>query len=314
MKKLDKKKVLEIKSKKDVKNFFSSEVKIGIIGGSGIYNIESIKNVQEIKVKTPFGFPSDNIVVGEMEGKGGVYKKVAFLPRHGRGHHILPTEINSHANIYALKLLGVEVLISISACGSLKEEIRPREIVLPDQLFDRTRLRKNTFFGEGIVSHVTFDEPYCYDLRKTIYTSCKNLGLITHFGGTYVCIEGPQFSTKAESKVNQQLGFSVVGMTALPEAKLAREAQMCYATIALVTDYDVWKEGEEVNAKKVVENLNANVENSKRLISLVVSNLDTEEKKCKCNETLKHAIFTRKDAMNKKTLKKLELLIGKYVK
>jgi 5'-methylthioadenosine phosphorylase len=247
--------------------------------------------------------------VGEIKDKKG-----AFIPRHGRGHYILPTEVNSQANIYALKLLGVKILISISACGSLKEEICPRDVVLPDQLFDRTKLRKPTFFGNGVVGHISFDEPYCYDLRKTIFDCCNELNLKTHFGGTYVCIEGPQFSTKAESNVNRQLGFSIVGMTALPEAKLAREAEMCYATIALVTDYDVWKEGEEVTVSKVIENLNANVENSKKLIVEVISKLNVEERKCRCNEALKYAIFTKKDVMKKSTLKKLDLLIGKYIK
>lgn len=310
---LNTKKVFEIKSQQDVKKILGNEVSVGIIGGSGIYNIEEMKNVKEIKFKTPFGFPSDNIIIGELEGKNGVYHKIAFIPRHGRGHTILPTEINSHANIYALKFLGVKKVISISACGSLKEEICPRDVVLPDQLFDRTKLRKSTYFGEGIVGHISFDEPYCLKLRKLVFDCCQELGLKTHFGGTYVCIEGPQFSTKAESYVNRQLGFSIVGMTALPEAKLAREAEMCYVTVALVTDYDVWKEGEEVTAEKVVENLNANVENSKRLIKKIVSKLDFEEK-CECNESLKYAIFTRKDKINKKTLKKLELLIGKYLK
>lgn len=291
------------------KKIFPNNISIGIIGGSGIYNIDGIKNIHEIKIKTPFGYPSDSVIVGELEGKN-----VAFIPRHGRGHYILPSEINSQANIYALKMLGVKVLLSVSACGSLKEEISPRDIVLPDQLFDRTKLRKSTFFGDGIVAHISFDEPYCYNLRKIIFDCCKELRLRTHFGGTYVCIEGPQFSTKAESNVNRQLGFSIVGMTALPEAKLAREAEMCYATIALVTDYDVWKEGEEVSATKVIEHLNANVENSKKIIKKVVSRLDVDKTNCRCNEALKHAIFTRRDKINKKTLKKLDLLVRKYIK
>jgi len=285
------------------------EVKIGIIGGSGVYQIDGIKDIREIKIKTPFGEPSDSIIIGTLNGV-----KVAFLPRHGRGHRILPTEVNSHANIYAMKLLGVEYIIAISACGSLKEEIKPRDFVLPDQLFDRTRLRRPTFFGNGVVGHISFDEPYCPELRKLIFDKSKELNITTHFGGTYVCIEGPQFSTKAESEVNRKLGFSIVGMTALPEAKLAREAEICYATIALVTDYDVWKEGEEVTISKVVENLNANVENVKKLLSKVIPSIDlSSPRKCACATALKYAIFTRKDKMNKNTLKKLKLLIGKYV-
>jgi len=285
------------------------EVKIGIIGGSGVYQIDGIKDIKEIKLKTPFGEPSDSIIVGTLYGV-----KVAFLPRHGRGHRILPTEVNSHANIYAMKLLGVEYIIAISACGSLKEEIKPRDFVLPDQLFDRTRLRRPTFFGNGVVGHISFDEPYCPELRKLIFDKSKELNITTHFGGTYVCIEGPQFSTKAESEVNRKLGFSIVGMTALPEAKLAREAEICYATIGLVTDYDVWKEGEEVTISKVIENLNANVENVKKLLSKVIPSIDlSSPRKCACASALKYAIFTRKDKMNKNTLKKLKLLIGKYV-
>jgi len=285
------------------------EVKIGIIGGSGVYQIDGIKDIREIKIKTPFGEPSDSIIIGTLNGV-----KVAFLPRHGRGHRILPTEVNSHANIYAMKLLGVEYIIAISACGSLKEEIKPRDFVLPDQLFDRTRLRRPTFFGNGVVGHISFDEPYCPELRKLIFDKSKELNITTHFGGTYVCIEGPQFSTKAESEVNRKLGFSIVGMTALPEAKLAREAEICYATIGLVTDYDVWKEGEEVTISKVIENLNANVENVKKLLSKVIPSIDlSSPRKCACASALKYAIFTRKDKMNKSTLKKLKLLIGKYV-
>ncbi len=285
------------------------ETKIAIIGGSGLYQIDGIKDIKEIKIKTPFGEPSDSVIIGTLSGV-----KVAFLPRHGKGHKFLPTEVNSHANIYALKLLGVEYLIAISACGSLKEEIEPRDFILPDQLFDRTRLRRPTFFGNGIVGHIAFDQPYCPELRQLIFNKAKELGIKTHFGGTYVCIEGPQFSTKAESEVNRKLGFSIVGMTALPEAKLAREAEICYATIGLVTDYDVWKEGEEVTIAKVLDNLNANIENVKKLLAKVIPAIDLSAlRKCACASALKYAIFTRKDKMNKTTLKKLKLLIGKYV-
>jgi len=285
-----------------------NDIKIGIIGGSGVYNIEGIKDIKEYKINTPFGKPSDNIIVGELEGK-----KVAFLPRHGRGHFISPTEINARANIYALKLLGVEFLFSISACGSLKEEIKPRDFVIPDQIYDRTKFRIPTFFRDGLVSHVSFAEPYCENLRKLIYECCKKLNLNTHFCGTYVCIEGPQFSTKAESKVYRQLGFDIIGMTAIPEAKLAREAEICYATIGIVTDYDVWKEGNEVTADEVLRNLNLNVENSKKLLKLVIKNLDITKRDCSCKDALKYAIFTQKEKINKKTYQKLKLLIGKYI-
>jgi 5'-methylthioadenosine phosphorylase len=285
-----------------------NDIKIGIIGGSGVYNIEGIKDIKEYKINTPFGNPSDNIIVGELEGK-----RVAFLPRHGRGHFISPTEINARANIYALKLLGVEFLFSISACGSLKEEIKPRDFVIPDQIYDRTKFRIPTFFRDGLVSHVSFAEPYCENLRKLIYECCKKLNLNIHFGGTYVCIEGPQFSTKAESKVYRQLGFDIIGMTAIPEAKLAREAEICYATIGIVTDYDVWKEGNEVTADEVLRNLNLNVENSKKLLKLVIKNLDITKRDCSCKDTLKYAIFTQKEKINKKTYQKLKLLIGKYI-
>jgi 5'-methylthioadenosine phosphorylase len=285
-----------------------NDIKIGIIGGSGVYNIEGIKDIKEYKINTPFGNPSDNIIVGELEGK-----RVAFLPRHGRGHFISPTEINVRANIYALKLLGVEFLFSISACGSLKEEIKPRDFVIPDQIYDRTKFRIPTFFRDGLVSHVSFAEPYCENLKKLIYECCKKLNLNIHFGGTYVCIEGPQFSTKAESKVYRQLGFDIIGMTAIPEAKLAREAEICYATIGIVTDYDVWKEGNEVTADEVLRNLNLNVENSKKLLKLVIKNLDITKRDCSCKDALKYAIFTQKEKINKKTYQKLKLLIGKYI-
>lgn len=285
------------------------EVKIGIIGGSGVYQIEGISGVEEFEIKTPFGSPSDKIIVGTISDRS-----VAFLPRHGRGHIYTPTEVNSRANIYAMKSLGVEHLIAMSACGSLKEEIAPKDFVLPDQLFDRTRLRVPTFFGNGVVGHVSFAEPFCTDLRRLVFNSAKGLGIKTHFGGTYVCIEGPQFSTKAESEVNRKLGFSVVGMTALPEVKLAREAEMCYATIALVTDYDVWKEGEEVTVEKVVENLHSNVDNVKRLLKKVIPLIDISKKRdCPCATAVRSAVFTQKDKLNRSTLKKLDLLIGKYV-
>lgn len=284
------------------------KVKIGVIGGSGIYDIEGITETRKQKISTPFGDPSDTIVIGNLEGI-----PVAFLPRHGRGHFIMPSELNSRANIYALKSLGVEQIISISACGSLKEELKPRDIVIPDQLFDRTRQRPYTFFGEGIVAHIGFANPYCPELSQTLYQAAKDLRFSVHLSGTYVCIEGPQFSTKAESKVFRSLGFSIIGMTNLPEAKLAREAEICYATLGLVTDYDVWKEGEEVSVERVVGNLLANIENVKKLVKAVIPRLE-RERKCECASALAYAIQTHKWAINRRTAKKLDLLIGKYLK
>jgi len=284
-------------------------MKIAIIGGSGLYHIEGIKNVGELKIKTPFGNPSDVIVTGTLGDR-----EIAFLPRHGRGHKILPTEVNSRANIYALKSLGVEFIISISACVSLKEEIKPRDFVIPDQLYDGTKQRKSSFFGDGIAGHIGFAEPYCNVLRKLLHNAAKELKINVHFGGTYICMEGPQFSTKAESEVHRKLGFSIIGMTALPEAKLAREAEICYATVGLVTDYDVWKEGEEVTVDKVIENLSANVENSKQLLKTVVPGINLSIRNCPCSTALKYAVFTQKDKMNKQTLKKLNLIVGKYLK
>ena len=284
---------------------------VGVIGGSGVYEIEGIKNLKEYRIKTPFGFPSDSIVVGDI---GGV--SCAFLPRHGRGHRILPSEVNSRANIYALKTIGVERIIAVSACGSLKEEVKPGEFLIPDQLFDRTRERPRTFFGDGIVGHVGFAEPYCATLSRKVYEKCRELGIPSHLGGTYVCIEGPMFSTKAESKVWRSLGFSIVGMTNLPEARLAREAEICFTTVGLVTDYDVWKEGEEVSVERVIATINKNVANVKKLIKAVVPEIPSlgDRRDCPCAHALEGAIMTSRKAINKKTAAKLKPIIGKYLK
>lgn len=283
------------------------DVKIAIIGGSGVYEIDGIKILKEMKIKTPFGLPSDKIRIGELEGV-----KVAFIPRHAVGHKIMPSEVNSRANIFALKKIGVEKIISISACGSLKEEIKPRDFVIPDQLFDRTKSRPSTFFGGGIVAHIGFAEPYCPQLRKILIETAKSLAIPVHAGGTYVCIEGPQFSTKAESKVYRSLGFSVIGMTNVPEAKLAREAEICFATVSLATDYDVWKEGEEVSAEKVMANMKVLTTNVKKLVKSVVMKLQGE-RNCSCKDALKYAIMTSPKVINPKTKKKLELLVEKYI-
>lgn len=280
---------------------------VGIIGGSGLYDIEGFDNRKEVRVKTPFGDPSDSIITGTIDGR-----PVAFLPRHGRGHRILPTEVNSRANMYALKKLGVEIIIAISATGSMKEKIKPRDFVIVDQVFDRTRLRPNTFFGDGVVAHISFDEPYCPSLRKALIKACKSIKIRHHTKGTYVCIEGPSFSTRAESRIYRSWGVDVIGMTNLPEAKLAREAELCYATVALVTDYDVWKTGEEVTVERVIANLNANVKNVKKLIKRVLSLID-DNAQCNCTSALRNAIMTEKKKIPPKTLRKLQLLIGKYL-
>jgi 5'-methylthioadenosine phosphorylase len=289
-------------------NRLRERVYYGVIGGSGVYEIEGITDVVQVRPPTPFGQPSDAITVGTVSGV-----RCAFLPRHGKGHKILPSELNNRANLYALKSLGVGQVISVSACGSLKEQIHPRDFVVPDQLFDRTRGRPSTFFGNGIVGHVSMAHPYCAHLSAIVFGTAQEIGLSVHEGGTYVCIEGPQFSTKAESIVYRSLGFSIIGMTNLPEAKLAREAEICYATVGLVTDYDVWKEDEEVSVSEVMGSIAANVYNVKRLIAALLPRL-TLERTCECAQALKYAVMTAPEAIPAKTRKDLDLLVGKYLK
>jgi len=283
-------------------------VLFGVIGGSGVYEIDGISDIVQVFPSTPFGKPSDAITVGTVSGI-----RCAFLPRHGKGHRILPSELNNRANLYALKSLGVGQVVSISACGSLKEEIHPRDFVVPDQLFDRTRERPSTFFGRGIVGHVSMAHPYCVSLSDTVFEAAQEIGLSVRRGGTYVCIEGPQFSTKAESIVYRSLGFSIIGMTNLPEAKLAREAEICYATVGLVTDYDVWKEGGEVSVSEVMGNIAANVYNVKKLIAAVLPRL-ARERTCECASALKYAVMTSPAVIPAKTRKDMDLLLGKYLK
>ncbi len=282
---------------------------IGVIGGSGMYDIDGIEDVKEMMLKTPFGDPSDTIIVGSLAGV-----RCAFLPRHGRGHTLLPGEVNSRANIYALKSLGVKQIISVSACGSLREEIKPREFLVPDQIFDATKGRASTFFGNGIVAHVGFAEPFCGGMRDVIHQGLGVQGITHHFGGTYLCMEGPAFSTKAESAFNRQQGFSVIGMTAIPEAKLAREAEICYATIALVTDYDVWKEGEEVSVETVIATMQSNVAASKRLLKYILPKLAKRSHTCACGSALKHAIMTAPAKITPAIRERLGLLIDAYIK
>ena len=281
-------------------------VQFAVIGGSGLYEIPGIEELKEVCVKTPFGDPSDVIMVGRLSGV-----RCAFLPRHGRGHRLLPAEIPARANIYALKSLGVEQIIGVGACGSLKEELAPRHFVIPDQVFDRTKARASTFFGNGIVGHVSFDHPYCGPLSQVLFQCAEETGVTAHRGGTYICMEGPAFSTKAESDENRRAGFSVVGMTVLPEAKLAREAEICYSTVALVTDYDVWKDDEQVSVDKVIANLTANTANVKRLLKTVMPQI-ARARNCECASALQYALLTDKKLVPPKTKKGLWPLIGKY--
>jgi 5'-methylthioadenosine phosphorylase len=285
------------------------EAKIGVIGGSGLYKMEGLENVEEVRLKTPFGKPSDAITIGTLEGR-----RIAFLPRHGRGHRISPTELPVRANIYALKSLGVEFIISVSAVGSLKEEIEPLDIVIPDQLLDRTKSRGNSFFGEGLVAHVNFANPFCPVLSEILYQAAQEVGAKVHKGGTYLVIEGPLFSTKAESNLYRSWDTDVIGMTALPEAKLAREAEICYATIACVTDYDCWHEGyESVTIQMVVLNLLRSVEIAKGIIKTACPRLP-ERRDCVCATALKNTIITAPDRITPQVKEKYALLIGKYIK
>jgi len=282
---------------------------VGIIGGSGLYQMEGLRNAKEIRLKTPFGPPSDAIVTGTLEGR-----RVAFLSRHGRGHRIMPTELNFRANIYGMKVLGAEWIISASAVGSMREEYRPRDIVIPDQFFDRTRGRVSTFFGDGIVAHVPFADPTCNVLGGVLFRAGQQVGARMHRGGTYVCIEGPHFSTRAESRIYRQWGVDVIGMTNLQEAKLAREAEICYATMALVTDYDVWHETEEdVTVEAVVAVLMENVETAKKIVRAALAMLPVQRGGCPCPTALRDGIITQRDAIPARRRKALEPIIGKYL-
>jgi 5'-methylthioadenosine phosphorylase len=282
---------------------------IGIIGGSGLYAIPGLTKIKEARVKTPFGSPSDAYICGVLEGR-----KVAFLARHGRGHRILPSELNFRANIHGFKQLGVERIVSVSAVGSLKEEHKPLEFVIPDQFFDRTRHRIDTFFGNGIVAHITFANPVCPELSRVVEAACQGAGVTGKRGGTYLCMEGPQFSTKAESNVYRSLGIDVIGMTNLQEAKLAREAEICYVTIAMVTDYDCWHpHHDSVSVDQIVAVLLKNAENAARVVRETVAAMP-RERSCKCKSALAHAILTDPKAIPAATRKKLRLIIGKYMK
>ena len=283
--------------------------RIGIIGGSGLYKMEGLQGIKRIELKTPFGAPSDEYITGSLGGRD-----VAFLPRHGLGHRLLPGEINYRANIYGFKELGVEWLIGIGAVGSLKEELKPTHIVLPEQFFDRSKAnRKSTFFGDGIVAHVNFAQPVCSALLEILYQAGLECGATIHKGGTYVNMEGPAFSTLAESNIYRQWGLDVIGMTNLTEAKLAREAEICYATLAAVTDYDCWHGEEEVNVETILKNMAKNEEVTKRLIKTGITRIP-EERNCGCKDALKNAIVTSPDMIPPEVREKLKPLVGKYLK
>jgi 5'-methylthioadenosine phosphorylase len=285
-----------------------ARAEIGIIGGSGLYSMPGIAGMHEVPVTTPFGRPSDAYFLGELEGR-----KVAFLARHGRGHVLLPSELNFRANIYGLKKLGVERIISVSAVGSLRENLRPLDMVLPSQFFDRTYARPSTFFGGGLVAHISFADPVCPVLQEVLTQACAEVGVACHRGGTYVCMEGPAFSTKAESNVYRAWGMDVIGMTNLQEAKLAREAEICYVTLAMVTDYDCWHpDHDAVTVTTVIDYLNRNVANAQRILRTSVDRMP-RDRTCKCGRALAHAILTDRKKIPARTKKKLALLVGKYL-
>jgi len=285
-----------------------AEPRIGIIGGSGLYEMAGLTDVREERVETPFGLPSDAYVLGRLEGR-----PVAFLARHGRGHRLLPSELNFRANIYGFKSLGAEWILSASAVGSMREDVKPRDILIPDQFFDRTSARPSTFFGDGLVVHVAFADPTCRALGDLLERAAREEGAMVHRGGTYLCIEGPQFSTRAESRIYRTWGVDVIGMTNLQEAKLAREAEICYATMALVTDYDVWHETEEdVTVDAVIAVLLENAAMAKAILRRAVRAIPAA-RTCPCSRALRDAIITARDRIPPATRERLKLLVGKYL-
>jgi len=285
-------------------------VKIGIIGGSGLYNIGGFTKSKWVKVNTPFGNPSDEYFMGNLEGQS-----VVFLPRHGRGHRVMPSELNYRANIYGMKKLGVDTIISVATVGSFKEELKPLHILIPDQFVDRTnQARKTTFFGEGVVAHIPFSHPVCGNLANILHDTGKEIGADMHLGGTYLNMEGPAFSTKAESLLYKSWGMDVIGMTNMAEARLAREAEICYATMAMITDYDCWYEGAtSVTIDLIIQNLTKNAEAAKKIIKKAIPKI-TDERPCGCRETLKDSIITRSELIPKTRKKDLDIIIGKYIK
>jgi 5'-methylthioadenosine phosphorylase len=283
------------------------QAQIGVIGGSGLYSMPGFEAQREVSVDTPWGAPSEKYVLGSLAGK-----QIAFLARHGRGHRISPSELNFRANIYGMKSLGVERIVSLSAVGSLKEEHRPLDFVIPHQFFDRTRGRASTFFGEGMVAHITFADPVCPQLSEVVGQAARASGVSVKRGGTYLCMEGPAFSTKAESNVYRSWGMDVIGMTNLQEAKLAREAEICYVTVAMVTDYDCWHpQHDAVTVSDIMANLNQNAENACKVVKAVVAAMPAE-RDCSCGSALRHAIITDRTLVPESTRKKLDLIVGKY--
>jgi 5'-methylthioadenosine phosphorylase len=283
-------------------------VRIGIIGGSGLYSMPGLEDTRELRLKTPFGDPSDALVVGLLEGR-----QVAFLARHGRGHRFLPTEINYRANIHAMKQLGVERIISVSAVGSLREDLKPLDFLIPDQFYDRTRHRESTFFGAGVAAHVGFDKPVCAQLAGVLGDACDRAKVRLHRGGTYICMEGPQFSTLAEAQVHRAMHFEVIGMTNVTEAKLAREAEICFATVAMITDYDCWHNSHaSVTLEEIISNLNRNTEHAHSVIREAVRSMPFA-RACKCGSALKHAIITDPSVIPAAARKRLRVIAGKYL-
>jgi 5'-methylthioadenosine phosphorylase len=286
----------------------NKKAEIGVIGGSGLYHMPGFEAHEEVRLMTPYGEPSDPYIVGQLEGKD-----VAFLARHGRGHRISPSELNFRANIFGMKMLGVDRILSLSAVGSLKEEHAPLDFVIPDQYFDRTRGRASTFFTDGIVAHISFADPVCPQLSGLVHRSARQVGINSKQGGTYLCMEGPAFSTRAESNIYRSWGMDVIGMTNLQEAKLAREAEVCYVSIAMVTDYDCWhEEHDAVTVDQIIGNLNKNAENAAKLVQCVVASMP-EARACKCGSSLKHAIITDRAVIPAAVKEKLGLIIGKYI-
>jgi len=286
-----------------------AKAEIGIIGGSGLYSMAGLERGREIRVTTPFGRPSDAFVLGRLEGR-----EVAFLSRHGHGHRLMPSEINFRANLYGMKKLGVTRIISVSAVGSLREDLRPLDVVLPSQFFDRTQGRVSTFFGDGLVAHISFADPICSLVADVLAKSCAASGVNCHRGGIYVCMQGPAFSTQAESNAYRAWGMDVIGMTNLQEAKLAREAEICYATLAMVTDYDCWHpDHDAVTVEQIIDFLNRNAKNAQKIIRTAVRQMP-KERDCKCGAALAHAIITDPKKVSPRTKKKLALLVGKYLK
>ena len=284
------------------------EVKIGIIGGTGLYDMKGMSEVEEVKISTPFGEPSDALILGNLEGVG-----VVFLPRHGKGHRLSPSELPGKANIYALKSLGVERIISVTAVGSLKEEIKPSDLVIPDQIIDWTKGRGNTFFSNGIVAHIAFAEPFCPVLRQALFEAAGKAEVTVHKGGTHLAMEGPQFSTKAESQLYRSWGADIISMTTLPEAKLAREAEICYATLAIVTDRDCWHPGyESVTTEMIFDNLKKGVETARKILKLIIPSVP-QKRDCRCATALKDAIATSPQYVSDRAKEDLAPLIGKYL-